>query len=446
MRRLTTLIGLLVLILLLGASQTQAADPYIMVIEADGAIVPAMENYIDRALDKAEEDGVALVIIELDTPGGSVATTEEIIQRIRGADVPVVVYVAPRGAMAASAGALITVSGHATAMAPETVIGAASPINSDGSDLNETADQKAKEILTANMRALTENRSSAAQEAAVAMITDATALTVAEAHGIGLIDYIASSNSDLIAQMDGTTLQVGEEAVQLSLAGLETRVVGMSFIEQLLLILTNPTLVFMLLSTGVLLIIIEMRAPGGWVAGTLGAVMLSLSLYGLGVLPVNYLGLVFIGLAFTLFLIEIQIPGTQGTLTAAAAVCLAIGGLIMFNNARVAQFGRISVVFIIAQSAALSVLGFVLMTWLVRTLKHQPITGHAGMIGMIGEVRSSLEPQGMVFVNGERWRAQTVGGSHVAAGDFVRVVEMHDLILEVEPVDPVDLPNKKKRP
>ncbi|NDJ84641.1 MAG: nodulation protein NfeD [Chloroflexi bacterium] len=438
------LLVLIVLGLLLAPQSGQAADRYIMVVDADGAIVPAMEDYIDRALDRAEDDDVGLVIIRLDTPGGSVMVTEDIVQRIRGAEVPVVVYVAPRGSMAASAGALITLSGHASAMAPETVIGAASPISGDGSDLNETADKKAKEILTANMRTLTEHRSEAAQNVAVDMITDAKAVTATEAMDIGLIDYIAEDNDDLIAQMDGRTLSVGEREFPLELAGLETREVNMSLIEQILLMLTDPTLVFLLLSTGALLIIIEFRAPGGWVAGTLGAVMVALSLYGLGVLPVNFLGLVFIGLAFLLFLFEIQVPETQGALSIAGAVCLAAGGLIMFNNADVAQFGGISWIVVIGQSAAIGTASALLLAWLVRSIRRMPSTGNTGMIGMIGYVRMTLEPQGMVFVNGERWQAETTNGIHISDGEPVRVVEVEDLKLLVEPVDPLDLPDKRK--
>lgn len=430
------LIGLALVFIFL-PQRSQAADQYIMLMDADGAIVPAMENYFDRALDQAEEDDVALVIIQLDTPGGSVATTEEMVQRIRTADVPVVVYVSPRGAMAASAGSLITLSGHASAMAPESVIGAASPINGDGSDLNETADRKAKEILTANMRSLTENRSPEAQRLAEEMITEAVAVTATEALDIGLIDYIATDTDDLIAQMDGTTLNLHDRSVTLALAGLETRTVEMSIVEQVLLILTDPTLVFMLLSVGVLLIIIEFRAPGGWVAGTMGATCVALSLYGLGVLPINFLGLIFVGLAVILFVLEIQIPDTQGALTAAAAVSLAAGGLIMFNRPQVREFGGISIAFVIAQSLGIGIAGAIIVNWLIRTVRHQPITGESGMVGMIGKARTTLEPQGMIFVNGERWRAETTEGVHVEQGQSVRVVSVADLLLMVEPVESV---------
>ncbi len=444
MRKRVGFLGVMVLLALaLLPGQVRAADPYVMVMTADGPIVPAMHDYIDRGFSIAEEENVALVIIKLDTPGGSVATTEDIVQRIRGAEVPVVVYVAPRNAWAASAGAVITLAGHASVMAPETVIGAASPISGTGTDLDETSQRKAEEILSANMRSLTEHRSSDARQLAEKMITDAEAVTATEALEIGLIDYIAQDEDDLVAWVETNGLPLWTEPIP-ALAGLEVRSLDMNLIEQLLMILTDPTLVFMLLSVGVLLVIIEFRAPGGFVAGTLGGVLIALSLYGLGVLPVNFLGLVFIAVAAGLFLFEIVMPGTQGATTAAGAVSLAIGGLIMFNHPEMDAFGGISIFFIVGQSVFIGVTGLLIFTWMIRSLRRRPITGEDDMIGTIGIVRKALEPQGWVFVHGERWRAETADGLHVDAGEAVRVLNMQDLVLTVEPVESVEVPDKRK--
>lgn len=422
----------------------QAAGEYIMVVEADAAVVPVLEDYINRALTKAEEEGAALVIIEIDTPGGSVTVMNDIIERIRGAEVPVVVYVAPTGATAASAGALITLAGHISVMSPNSVIGASSPINGDGSDLNETAEQKTEEILTATMRSLVENRPEEAQQVAVEMITNARAINATEALEIGLIDYVVSNREALVETIDGETvvLDNGEE-VTLVLAGLSFLTVEMTFIEQILLILTDPSIVFLLLSTGVLLIIIELRSPGGFIAGTLGAVSIALSLYGIGVLPVNLLGLAFFAMAIVLFLMEIAIPETFGALTAFAAVALAAGGMIMFNNDEVDQFGGVPWYLIIGQSTAVGLLGLMFFAYIMRTMRGGSMTGEAGMLGMLGEVRIPLEPQGMVFVNGERWKAQATGSSRIDVGETVRVVKMEDLLLTVEPVDPTEFGRKK---
>lgn len=413
---------------------TQADEPHILILEADGPIVPAMQNYIERGLQKASDDGTVLVIIRLDTPGGSISTMEDIVKNIRGSRVPVVVYVAPRGAMAASAGTLITLAGHAAAMAPETVIGAASPINSNGSDLNETADRKVKEVMTAMARTLAERRGPQAVDLAERTITDAEAVSVDEALQIGLIDYIANDNRDLIRQMDGTTLfDVRGKSVTLELTGLSIRTLHMSLIERLLLILTDPTIVFTLLSLGVILIILEMRAPGGWAAGTIGAACLLLSLYGLGVLPINWLGLIFVGLAFALLVVEIVTPHSFGALSTAAAISMAVGGLILFNNDDVKQFGKISIPILIGQSLLVAALGIISVYFVMRVRNQAPITGMAQMLGQVGEVRVALNPQGMVFVNGELWKAESKDGVTIAKGEPVQIVDIQDLLLKVSP-------------
>jgi membrane-bound serine protease (ClpP class) len=424
----------LILMIFIGSSPAHADYPYILILEADGPIVPAMQNYIERGLEKAENDHAVLVIIRLDTPGGSVSTTEDIIQDIRGSNVPVVVYVAPRGAMAASAGTLITLAGHVAAMSPETVIGAASPINGDGSDLNETADRKVKEVLTAQARTLAERRGPEAVALAERTITDAEAVSATEALQVGLIDYIASNNRELIEQMDGTTIaDVHGRSVTLQLEGLSTRTLGMSLIERLLLMLTDPTIVFTLLSLGILLIILEMRAPGGWLAGVVGATCLVLSLYGLGILPINWLGLVFVGMAFALLVVEIITPHTFGALSTVAAVLIAIGGLILFNNDEVRQFGEISKPVLIGQSLLVAAAGIGSIYFILRVRNQPSMLASDGMIGQTGEVRVPLAPQGMVFVNGELWKAESAEGMHIPKGESVQIVEIRDLLLWVKP-------------
>lgn len=433
-RRLLLVILLMVLGSFLVPANVQADEAHILILEADGPIVPAMQDYIERGLGKAEEDGATLVIIRLDTPGGSVSTMEDIVKNLRGARVPVVVYVAPRGAMAASAGTLITLAGHVAAMAPETVIGAASPINSDGSDLNETADRKVKEVLTAMARTLAERRGPQAVDLAERTITDAEAVSADEALQVGLIDYIATDNRDLIAQMDGTTVaDVRGQSVALELTGLPIRTLHMSLIERLLLILTDPTIVFTLLSLGVILVILEMRAPGGWAAGTIGAACLLLSLYGLGVLPINWLGLIFVGLAFALLVVEIITPHSFGALSTAAAISIAVGGLILFNNDDVRQFGKISIPILIGQSALVAALGIISVYFVMRVRNQAPLLGMSHMIGQVGEVRVALEPHGMVFINGELWKAESNDGVAIAKGEPVQIVEVKDLLLKVKP-------------
>ncbi len=426
---------LLAMILMLIPPPAQADSHYIMVLDADGAIVPAMDNYLERGIKKAESDNAELVIIQLDTPGGTLSAMESIIQHILESDVPVVVYVAPRGATAGSAGAIITLAGHQSAMAPDTVIGAASPINGDGTDLTETVETKAQNVMLAKARTLTEGRSPEARALAEDMITDATTLTAEEALEAGVIDYIATDIQDLITQLDGQTIIVNDNEVTLELTGLEIRNVDMNFVEQALLILTDPVLVFSLLSVGVLLIIIELSAPGGWLAGTLGAISLLLSLYGLGVLPINWVGLVLILASLVMFAIEIQTPGTQGLLSFGAAISLGLGGYIMFNRPEVEPYGELPLFLILIESALFGMAGAGVVFVAVRTKSTKIITGSHGMIGEIGEVRRALEPQGMVFVHGELWKAETQNGAHVEVGQKVEVVELDSLRVKVMPLN-----------
>ena len=359
---------------------------------------------------------------------------ESIIQHILESDVPVIVYVSPRGATAGSAGAIITLAGHQSAMSPGTVIGAASPISGDGSDLNKTAENKAQNVMLAKARSLTENRSSEAQSLAEQMITDAVTLTAEEALQAGVVDYIATDLQDLITQLDGQTIVVDEREVTLELTGLEIRNVDMNFIEQALLILTDPVLVFSLLSVGILLIIIELSAPGGWLAGTVGAICLLLSLYGLGVLPINWVGLVLILASLLMFAVEIQTPGTQGLLSLGAAASLGLGGYIMFNRPEVEPYGELPLFIIAIESAVFGMTGAGVVYVAVRTKATQIITGTDGMIGQIGEVRQPLDPRGMVFVHGELWKAETQDGSHLGVGEKIEVVELRDLAVKVMPV------------
>ncbi len=432
MRTLTVvLFAVLVLAALPGAAQ---ADRLVVVLEADGPVAPVMQGYIRRGIEYAEEHAAEALIIRLNTPGGSVSTTEEIVQLIRSTRTPVVVYVAPPGAMAASAGTLITLAGHAAAMAPDTIIGAASPINLDGSDLpDETAEEKAQQVLAATARSLAERRGETAQELAVATITEARAVHAGEALEAGLIDLVSPDLDALLEALEGFTVEVFGQEVTLHTAGLPAETLALTPLEEALQVLTDPTLVFTLLSLGTLLIIIEFNAPGGWAAGSLGFVAVVLAFYGLGVLPVNWLGLAFVVLAVILFVLETQAP-THGVLSLSAGASLVAGGVILFSRPELAPFGALSLPVVVAQAAILVAVFIFFITRGVMSVKGPSVTGAEGLVGQVVEVRVPLTPEGTVFIEGERWRATSTRG-HVEAGGWVRVVSVDRLHLTVEPVD-----------
>ncbi|HEX2698085.1 MAG TPA: ATP-dependent Clp protease proteolytic subunit, partial [Anaerolineales bacterium] len=251
-------------------ARAQTNTSIILVMTANGPIEPAMEEYIARGVKTAEQRNVEALVIQLDTPGGSIETMKEIITDIRASTVPVIVYVTPRGAMAASAGTLITLAGHASAMAPETIIGAASPVDSSGGDLDSTLKAKQTEALKAIVRTLAERRGTEAVTLAEDMIDHARAVSADEALKVHLVDFIATDLNDLLKKLDGFSVAMQDGNRTLHTANATTEPLDMSLIEELLLILTDSNIVFILLSLGILAIQIELSHPGAWVPGFTG--------------------------------------------------------------------------------------------------------------------------------------------------------------------------------
>jgi membrane-bound serine protease (ClpP class) len=414
--------------------RAQGDAPLVLVLEAEGAVTPAMREYISRGLDLAEQRGADLVILQLNTPGGDLATTQEIVTAIRASDAPVVVYVAPRGAWAGSAGTIITLAGHAAAMAPETAIGAASPVGAQGEDLTETLEAKAKEITKAAVRALAERRGAKAVELAEATIETAKAVSSNEALEVGLIDFVAADIPDLLAQLDGFEVQMADGPRTLETSGAVTEAVEASFIEQLLAMLINPNIVFLLLTIGVQAIFIELSSPGGWVAGFIGVVCLSLAAYGLGVLPVNWFGIVFLVISFALFILDIKAP-THGALTTAGIATFIVGALVLFNSPGTPQFQRVSLPLVIIVGI-LTGAGFgVIVGFGIRALRTPIRAGRETLAGKTGFARSDIGLTGQVQVESELWTAEAAEGSgEIRKGDKVEVVEVQGLRLRVRKI------------
>jgi membrane-bound serine protease (ClpP class) len=400
----------------------QSDKPLVLVLAADGPVSSAMAEYLRRGIDLAEQRQAELLVFELNTPGGSVDLMQAMVQTILESDVPVVVYVYPRGAMAGSAGTVITLAGHAAAMAPGTAIGAASPISAEGQDLDQTAQTKVKNIMKATVRSLAERRPAEAIRLAEATIETAEAVSATEALEIGLVDFIAKDVDDLLTQMDGFTVEVKGEERTLQTADAQVEQVRSTFIEQLLTVLTNPNIVFLLLTIGVQAILIELSSPGGWIAGFIGVVCLALAVYGLGILPVNWFGLVFLVIAFVLFILDIKAP-THGALTAAGIASLIVGGLVLFNSPSVPAIQRVSVPLVVGTSIATGLVFLVIIGFALRAQKAPVRTGIESLVGRRGVVRTSLNPVGTVLVGSELWTASTQGESEtLPRGTKIRVV------------------------
>jgi membrane-bound serine protease (ClpP class) len=433
--------------LLLGArphAQAQS-EALVLVLQARGPLTPAMAEYLDRGLRLAEARRAEALVLQLDTPGGSVELMGRMVQSIRGSQVPVIVFVAPRGAIAGSAGTILVLAGHAAAMAPETAIGAASPVGGQGEDLNATEAAKIREILKAEARALAERRGAAAMALAEAAIESATAASASEALQAGLVDRIANDVPDLLRQLDGLNVELQGEEHVLRTAWAFPQAISQTLTEELLQILTNPNIVLLLMTVGVQALLIEISSPGGWAAGFIGVVCLALGGYGLGILDVNWFGLVFLVLALVLFVLDIKAP-THGALTVTGVASFIAGALVLFNSPGTPSFQRVSVPLVVGMGVLTATGFFVMLTFVVRAHRRPVEVGREILVGRMGETRSALAPAGTVQVAGELWSAEVqTGASAIADGERVEVVDVKGLRLIVRPAPkgPVDAGSPK---
>jgi membrane-bound serine protease (ClpP class) len=404
-----------------------AAGPVAMVLTIDGAITPATQEYLARGIKTAEQTGAEVIILQLNTPGGSLGPMQNMAEAIRASSVPVVVYVTPNGAWAASAGTVITLAGQAAAMSPETAIGAASPVGSGGTDLSTTEATKVKEAMKALVRSYTERRGAEATALAESTIESAVAVSASEALNAHLVDFIANTLGDLLNQLNGFTVQMADGPRTLHTAGAVTQSLEMSLIENLLQLLVDPNFVFILLSIGAQAILIELSSPGGWVAGFIGVVCLALAAYGLGVLPVNWFGLAFMVIAFVLFIVDIK-AATHGGLTAAGIGSFIVGALVLFNSPGTPQFQQVSPTLVVLVAIVIGI-GFAIIVGFALQAQRRPvITGQEGMRGLTGFARTDIDPTGQVQTGAELWSAELDEGQDmISRGEKVKVVRVEGL-------------------
>jgi membrane-bound serine protease (ClpP class) len=321
-------------------------------------------------------------------------------------------------------------------MAPETVIGAASPVGEGGAELDETIFRKITEDMTALVRSLTERRGEEVTKLVEEMIVDARAVNAQEALDVGLIDAIADDVPDLLAQLDGLTVVVDKKEVVLATGTAAAQPFDMNIIEQILHALSNPLLLGILLTIGVQAILIEMSSPGGWIAGFIGVVCLGLGLYGLGQLPANWFGLGLVVVAFVLFVLEVKAP-VHGALALAGTATMLAGLLVLFNSPGTPEFARISISGAVTVSVITAAFFIFIVTMALRAQGAQPATGSEGLIGQKGPVRTALTAvadgksySGMVLVAGELWRAQA--HEAIEKGEVIRVTAVDGFTLHVK--------------
>lgn len=418
-------------------TQAQSSDVFVIELDGDAIVSRVIVDHLDRSIKTAEEQNAEAVVLLLNTPGGSVELTLDIVEIFRNSNVPVIVYVSPAGGQAASAGSIITAAGHVAAMAPETIVGAASPVDFSGGDIQETLYNKLVEDLKATMRSLTERRGEEVVAIAEDMIEDATAITVDEALEIGFIDFKANDLDDLLRQADGFEVLVNETPVVLQTANARQIATEFTFIEQFLFFITIPEVLSLLLTIGSISIILEVRSPGFGIAGALGIICMAFALYGLNQLPVNWFGMVLVGAAFVFLTIEAFTP-TSGPLAAIGGVALLAGILVLFNSQESPEFLRIS----IAGAATIALVTTSLFGYItakiVQATRMQPSTGVEGMVGQTAVSRSAFADKnglyaGTVLLHGEIWRA--IADNPIEKGENVVVKTIDGFTAKVQKVD-----------
>jgi membrane-bound serine protease (ClpP class) len=431
----------IVLAVMPGITGGQDAAPVVYVLRVDGTVNPSLATYIDRGITKAEEDGVSACIVELNTPGGLLSSTEVIISRIMQAQVPVIVYVPP-GSWAASAGAFITLAADVAAMGPGSVIGASTPIGGGGEELSEDERNKAIELALTWMKSIAEERGRN-EEAAITAVTQAASFSPGEARGTA--DLSASNQERLgVTRLDPPLIDdagardihelLDRLAAGITLANGENfqiapraRVVyvDMTTLERFMLAISDPNIAYILLSIGMLGVLVELFHPGTILPGVFGGACLLLGIYSLGVLEANYAGVILMVLAFALFVAEIFTP-TFGLLFIGGLVALVIGSLLLFTGTPFEVSPWLIAVVVTLVSAAII---FIVVS-IIAAHRRPVSTGREGLVGRIAVARSPLTPKGTVFVEGELWSAAVEDGK-VEVGEEVIVTKVEGLLLKV---------------
>ena len=409
--------------------EAEAASPIIDVLHAEGVINPVLVDYIERGINQAEEDNAVACIIQLDTPGGLDDSMRDIVKDIVDARVPVVVYVSPSGARAASAGVFITMAAHVAAMAPNTAIGAAHPVSigSEGEEtMSETMAEKVVNDAAAYIRSIAEAHGRNIEWAEKA-VRESVSATEQEALELNVIDMVAPDLDALVSQLDGRQVTMLDgRVITLNTQGATLNHIDMSTMEDFLYAITDPNIAYILLSLATLGIMAEIFNPGLIFPGVIGGICGLLAFYSLGVLPVNYAGILLVVLAFGLFIAE-AFTASFGLFTAGGIVSLIIGSLILFKGGPLFQVSP----WLITTVVIIIVVFFAfIISRVIQAHRRQAATGREELVGKTAVVKVALEPEGTVFLKGERWRAISEKG-RVEPGEMVIITKVDGLKLYV---------------
>src|SRR3984893_4108225 len=406
---------------------TVEASAEILKVVVNDTIQPISAEYIARGIDEAQHRNAGAVLIEINTPGGLVDSTREIIQHITASSVPVIIYVTPSGSRAASAGFFILESADIAAMAPGTNTGAAHPVILGGGKMDDVMKEKMENDAAALMRSVAAKRGRNV-DVAESAVRGSKSFTEQEALSQHLIDYVASSEQDLFRQMEGKSFKrFSGETASLKVTGQPVIPFQMTLKEQILDYMMDPNIAFLLLAIGALSLYVEFNHPGAVVPGTVGVVFILLAVFALNLLPTRFAALGLIVGAFALFAAEAKFA-THGVLTIGGIVLLTLGGLLLVDSPIPEM--RVHLLTALGVSIPLGFITAFLMTIAFKARRNKVVTGVQGLIGETGVARTTLSPQGKVFVHGELWDA--VSSSEIPAGQPVVVRRVDGLLLQVE--------------
>ncbi len=411
--------------LVFGTSKGALAGDEVMIIELEGPINPGTALYVTRGLEQAKKQGARLCILRLDTPGGLASSMRTIIKAILNSSVPVAVWVGPRGAGAASAGVMVTVAGHVAAMAPGTNIGAAHPVTAGGRDIEKTMSKKVVNDMAAYARGIAEDKGRNGEWVEKA-IRESVSITAEEAVEKKVVDLVAKDIDELLRRLDGREVDVEGSKMTLKTAGLEKKYYRPGFRDRVLKTISDPNIAYILMMIGLAGLYFELSHPGAIFPGVIGAISLVLAFFSFQTLPVNYAGLLLIALAIIFFIAEVKVA-SYGILSIGGLVSLTLGSIMLFEDVRVSLELMMPTILLVGGF-------FVVVAGLAfRAYRAKPRLGTEGLLGESGVVTEMIDPEGLIFVHGEYWRAKA--GERLEPGEKVVVTGVEGLLLEVKKSD-----------
>jgi len=408
---------------LVGNAQEKAP---VNLIEVDGIINPATAKFITESIDQATQQGAQCLIIQLDTPGGLMDSMRIIDKKILTATIPIIVYVSPRGARAASAGVFITLSAHIAVMSPGTHIGAAHPVSLGEGKENKTMSEKIVNDAVSYVRTIAKTRGRNADWAEKA-VRKSVSITEEEAVKLNVVDFISPDVQDLLTKLDGRVVKFDGVTRTLMTKGVTPRSMQMSWRYRLLDIISNPTIAYILLMLGIYGVFFELSNPGAILPGVVGGIFLILAFYALQMLPINFAGLALILFAIILFIAEIKVV-SHGLLAVGGVISLLLGSLMLIESPT--EYMRISLSVIIPAVLVSAAFFFFAVTMAIRARLAKPTTGMEGLIGEAGVTSTALTPEGKILVHGEFWNA--TGDQPIEKGEKVQVTGVANLKLKVK--------------